>query len=589
MTTPPTPTPQEEVIGLLRDALAIRGSNVPRSLEMALEALAKAQRIEDKHLIARSLNDVAFFYMIVGQNERSLQTSREALAQFTELGDEMGIADARFNIGSVYYKTDNYHAGLMNQVDALAVYERHKAHDKVSRVYKNLGTIYEYLGDAHNAVTSYDHAVEAAKLAGDLNLESNAYNPLSGIHLNEGDADRAMELIERSIAMKTQTQDIRGLAFALYGRGKVHAYNRNFAEAERDYLDSLRIHMEMGEKLGLTMTYYKLGVLYRIMGRLPEAVTVLQQGCECCETYKVMQFKYKCHLELYKVYKELGDTELALEQLEAHIAAKDTVINLETFKVIENYEHIVRRKEDENRELLQAKELVESQNQALVKANAELDQYVYRASHDLRAPISSIMGLAGIGMNTDDLDEARRCFEMISKRVQAQDHFIRQIVENAKNARLPLAQEDISIRQIVAEVAEGLFFMEGIGEVEIEVEAPEGFRVRSDAMRLRSILTNLIRNAIQYRDMGKAQPFVRIEAHREESRCILTVTDNGQGIPPDRMDKVFNMFYRGNERSLGSGLGLFIVQETVATLGGSISFTSELGVGSSFRVELPGG
>jgi signal transduction histidine kinase len=580
---------RNRILSFLGKAYEDRVSNVRQSIDVAHQALAMARAINDVALVGKCLNHVSLFYMIVGENQLSLEASKESIICFTELKDEMGIADAKFNIGSVFYKSDDHHAGLTNLVDALTIYRKYKEHGKESRVYKTLGTIYEYFGDAKNAFESYHRAVETARLAGDLNMESNAYNPLSGIYLDQHNVDMAIEFIARSIAIKTETGDVRGLAFALYGRGKIYTYTQQYEEAERDFKEAERIHLQMGEKLGLAMNYYKMGGLYTAMGKLKNALEVLIEGRAFCLTYNISQFKYKCDYQLYKVYKQMGEVEKSLFHLEEYLTAKDAVINIETFKIIENYEHIFQRQLTENKELLEAKELVENQNQQLVKANAELDQFVYRASHDLRAPISSIMGLVNIGMNAEQLDEAKHCFEMINKRVKAQDNFIRQIVENAKNARLALEWGEILMRPLLLEVVESLFFIEGAEYIDVHVAVGADFMVRSDASRLRSIVNNLISNAMQYRDPKKSHSFIQMDCQYTPQEWSLTVKDNGVGIVADRQDKIFNMFYRGNERSMGSGLGLFIVKETVATLGGRIEFESEFGVGSVFRVFFPVG
>lgn len=580
---------RESILSILDGAYKGRVSNVRQSIEQAHEALSLARELKDLELVGKCLNHVSLFYMIVGENELSMKASHEAIDCFTELNDEMGIADARYSIGSVYYKSGNNYLALNNLVEALGIYRKFGAHGNQSRVYKTLGTIYEYFGDENNALTSYSRSVEAARLAGDLNMESNVYNPLSGIYLDQGKVEKAIDLIERSIAIKTQTGDIRGLAFAFYGRGKIHTHNRQFAEAEKDFREAERIHLEMGEKLGLSMNYYKLGKMYTAMGQLENALTVLQQGRAFCEEYSITQFKYKCDLQLYKVYKQLGNTEKALLHLEEYLATKGDVINIETIKMIENYEQISRQQLIENKELLQAKELVESQNEKLLKANAEMDQFVYRASHDLRAPVSSIMGLVNIGLQASDLEEAKQYLELIDQRVRTQDYFIRQIVDNAKNARLAIDWEDILIKGFIREALQPLLLIEGVEQIRIDVAADDELTVRSDASRLGSIFNNLVNNAILYRDREKEKPFIQIGCREFEDKWELTVKDNGQGILPERQDKIFDMFYRGNEQSTGSGLGLFIVKEMVKTLGGSIDFESEYGVGSEFRVVFPVG
>lgn len=192
---------------LLNEAYEIRVSNLKKSTILAIEALQLSREVGDKPLIGKSLNMLSLFYMIQGEQKLSIEHAEEAIKYFEELNDEQGIADAKYSIASIYYKSDNYHLGLVNLIDCLAIYKKYFDFHKQARTLKSLGTIYEYFGDQKNAVRSYLESIEAAKQVNDKNLESNAYNPLSGIYLNQGRIAKAEDLINRSIEMKLSTND----------------------------------------------------------------------------------------------------------------------------------------------------------------------------------------------------------------------------------------------------------------------------------------------------------------------------------------------------------------------------------------------
>src|ERR1700761_6472450 len=214
---------KELVISLLDEAYACRTNDLTKSNRLAKKALAISREIDDKALIGKSLNELALFAMIKGEHMASTNMSEEAIKYFEELKDERGIADAKYNIAGIYYKTDNFHLGLVYLVDCLAIYRKFNDYLNQGRTQKSLGTIYEYIGDQKKAVQAYEDTIECAKKIGDLNLESNAYNPLSSIYLKQGRIEEAMEMIGKAITMKTKTGDTRGLAFSIYGRAKVHA------------------------------------------------------------------------------------------------------------------------------------------------------------------------------------------------------------------------------------------------------------------------------------------------------------------------------------------------------------------------------
>jgi len=324
----------------LDEAYACRGNNLKRSIELAKKSLSLSRKSGDIDLIAKSLSLLSLFSMIMGDYENSLKMAEEAIKYYEELNDEKGIANAKYNIAGVYYKTDNYHLGLVNLIDCITTYRKFNDYHNLSRSHKSLGTIYEYFGDEKNAIKTYEDAIEAAQKAGDLDLESNAYNPLSGIYLKQNNVENALAIIERSIAIKKQTSDIRGLAFALYGRGKVNIAKKRFVEAENDLNDAINIHQQMGETLGLGMAYHKIAHLYVEMGLLQKAKKALKKGLEFSSEYNIVMVKYKCYFLFYQLFKLENDPVNALKYLELYHKQKETVINTQTLKIIENYELI---------------------------------------------------------------------------------------------------------------------------------------------------------------------------------------------------------------------------------------------------------
>jgi len=101
------------------------------------------------------------------------------------------------------------------------------------------------------------------------------------------------------------------------------------------------------------------------------------------------------------------------------------------------------------------------------------------------------------------------------------------------------------------------------------------------------ILNNLIGNAIKYHDPNKLSQYIKIDLMTDDNNINLSIEDNGIGIEDEHFTKIFTMFYRATERSKGSGLGLYIVNETVQKLGGLISFNSTFGAGTRFLLMIP--
>ncbi len=236
-------------------------------------------------------------------------------------------------------------------------------------------------------------------------------------------------------------------------------------------------------------------------------------------------------------------------------------------------------------ELIRKENFANQKNMELQRVNEALDRFVYSVSHDLRSPLSSILGLINLANLTQDPEELSRIMKMIQGRVYAQDNFIREIIDYSRNARTETVAEPIPIKLLVEEVIDALKFDSLADNIEFRIKIPENSILISDKIRLTVILSNLIGNAIKYHDFRKKNPFIEI-GYNADRGCIF-VEDNGTGVMPEHREKIFNMFYRGSDRVTGSGLGLFITKEAVTKLGGSIELKSEYGEGSTFSVTLP--
>ena len=226
-------------------------------------------------------------------------------------------------------------------------------------------------------------------------------------------------------------------------------------------------------------------------------------------------------------------------------------------------------------------------NDELMKANHELDRFVYSASHDLQAPLSSMLGLIEITQQAKDPKELELCLSMMKVRVNDLDQFVKEVIDYSRNSRQEISTENFNLLKLVTEIVEGLRFTQGFEGIRIQYEIGDHLYMISDRARIKIILSNLIGNAMKYQDNAKAEKKVVISALLKSADWYITIQDNGIGISSVHRDKIFNMFFRASEKSSGSGLGLYIVQETAIKLSGSVHVESEQGKGSLFTVTIP--
>ncbi|MBY0424795.1 MAG: PAS domain-containing sensor histidine kinase, partial [Cytophagales bacterium] len=227
-------------------------------------------------------------------------------------------------------------------------------------------------------------------------------------------------------------------------------------------------------------------------------------------------------------------------------------------------------------------------SQDLMQANFELDTFVYRASHDLRAPLRSILGLINVAFLKPDIENIMHCLQMIRENVSKLDSFITDLTEYSRNNRISIEIVPIDFNSLVNEAFGNLKYMEGAEKFKIELETKKLVGVfESDFKRLMVIFSNLLSNSIKYSKKTESD-FLKIEVSGNSSKSVsIKFTDNGIGIDNGHLDRIFDMFYRASEHSFGSGLGLYIVKQIVEKLHGSITVSSEIGKGTSFIIILP--
>jgi len=230
---------------------------------------------------------------------------------------------------------------------------------------------------------------------------------------------------------------------------------------------------------------------------------------------------------------------------------------------------------------------IDKQNKDLVKANDELDKFVYSASHDLRSPLASVLGLVKIYELAISADERDKIIEMIKARAMKMDDFIAKILDYSQNTRKEIKIEPVHLKSAVVASIQSLQYHPGFDKVHFEIEISEDQTVLADAERIKIILTNLISNTIRYRDDKKGKAWVGISSRVDKAKVLIFIKDIGVGIEKEHLPRIFEMFYRAHSFSDGSGIGLYIVKESLLKMSGEISVESEFGKGSTFTVSLP--
>jgi PAS domain S-box-containing protein len=222
----------------------------------------------------------------------------------------------------------------------------------------------------------------------------------------------------------------------------------------------------------------------------------------------------------------------------------------------------------------------------LEKANEQLDQVIYKTTHDLKAPLMSALGLIKLAEKAAG-NEKDKYIGLIKHSLYKLDSLIEEMNKFFRNEKLAVQREKVDIRLMLNDAVSDLKILLEDSKIQIYLKVEAGNELYTDSIRLKTIVGNILSNAVKYFDPRKAEPFIRINVFITEEICELRFTDNGIGIEAEYLDKIFDLFFRATAQSQGTGLGLFIVKDTVEKLKGTIEVESAPGQGTTFIINVP--
>ncbi|MEQ9439451.1 MAG: PAS domain-containing protein [Cyclobacteriaceae bacterium] len=242
-----------------------------------------------------------------------------------------------------------------------------------------------------------------------------------------------------------------------------------------------------------------------------------------------------------------------------------------------------------NEELLASNEEMFETNEQLSRVNADLDNFVYMASHDLKTPIDNIEGLINtleryLSPETLQASMVQRLLSLMAASIERFNNTLTDLAQIARLQR-EIAEDiaELSIGKVLNEVQLDLARMIEETDAQLSIYVSACSPIRFSAKNMRSIIYNLLSNAIKYRSPAR-RPLVQIHCKENPVYQIFTITDNGLGIDMSEEHKLFSMFQRLHDHVDGTGLGLYIIKKIIESSGGKIEVESQVGVGSTFTV-----
>jgi PAS domain S-box-containing protein len=222
----------------------------------------------------------------------------------------------------------------------------------------------------------------------------------------------------------------------------------------------------------------------------------------------------------------------------------------------------------------------------LKRVNEELKTFIYRASHDLRGPLATVLGVTALAKMEITEPVSLKYFDYIGRSTQKLDKTLKALMDISTIAQPDEDYTRIDFEDLIREVLDNMNYTNKLENLVVRAKVEQQGYFISSKQLLIYIFEKLIENAVFFRKEHIAEPTLQITVSADDEDATIVLEDNGIGIPEAHRSKVFTMFFKGIEKSAGSGLGLYIVDKLVSNLNGSISLSSEVGVGTRFTLQL---
>ena len=300
----------------------------------------------------------------------------------------------------------------------------------------------------------------------------------------------------------------------------------------------------------------------------------------------ISQGSYNNAKQLFERSK--GGEEQFLEITIAQIASKNSGYKI---AIVNDITEKVRGERQIKNQLQQLESLnrkLTLSNNTLTKTNKELDNFIYTASHDLKAPILNIEGLVkALEKEIKDPEaKTRTILDLIKKSIERFKETIIDLTEISEiQGELAGDIGSVNIGEVVDEVRSLISASITSSEATIKTDFSKADKIVFSKKNLKSIVYNLLTNAIKYRSPERP-PVIQISSYPSGQYVVIRVQDNGSGFDLAKKERIFEMFKRLHNHVEGTGVGLYIVKKIVENTGGEIEVESELNKGATFKIFL---
>lgn len=552
-----------------------------------------ADSIGDTWRMARSANMQGNCFKVMGLHDRALLSYLDALKLFETTGDKKWIANMHSNVGLMQLNDGNYEQALREQQTALEIRKEIGYFKGISAAYNTIGNVYSALDMLPEALHYYELALDSAGSEGPYN---------KGAYLGN--------------------------------IGNIYGMLKQYESSRQMNLEAYELHRSMDLMQDMSRDLHNIGEVFLLEGNLDSAIIYNQRAHVLADSFHAFDVVAAASTNLKRAFVLKKDYEAAYLWAEKALAANDTLYQQRITAESRNAELLYRiQKEEEAAKIDQATTLLQKDESIkrqrillismglgglaliafaviLVRRNRErnlanarlefkvaerthalsaandqlsteidakeqarqaLNTFLYRSSHDLKGPLTSMKGLVDVAQTAAD---PSKYVHMIGAKAAQLDAILQQLIDKVEVDQRVLQPQVIDLNRIYADVLAELGSRKGFEEMRFELKADAAHDIVADPVLIHLALRQLLQNAVDFRRKGAADNACTLIAKGKDTQWILLVQDKGIGFDAAQLQNAFDMFTRGNSQNTGAGLGLYICKEIAARIGGSIQAES---------------
>ncbi len=640
----------QETLHLYLAIIGRNRNDYKSSLAHYERTLALSRALGDPNKVARAYSGIGSLYLSnsnytsTGNYAIALDNFLQALRLRDSISDQRMVASLMNNIGIVYWNLKEYEKSISYYTDALRIAEEIEDKNLISKQYNNLGLVTLDQSELEKSRIYFEKALEIEKTLGNDSQLAMLYNNLGLVHTKMGRSARALFYYSEALKLEKDAEN-QSTTIAIYiNMGDLYSADGQTDIAEQYYEKCLALLDQADDKSVIRDVYKSIAENYERAEKLPQAVAAYKRLMAVKDSLlneeKTMQIATvetqfgveakEREIEILRKDREINELSLKRRQavlyafvisavlmllLAALIYSRYLLSRRATRELLVKNQQIERQRdaiEERTQRLEGAQQKIEQQNamlttytslleqrvedsekamdimyRDLASANGELDTFMYRASHDLKGPIATIAGLCSVALLDQVEPKAAQYIEMVQKTANKMSYSLNRLIKIDVLKKHRCKPVSLSLADFIGQImARNFAQLDAQYGLKTEVIVPVEAVYQTDPYLIEIVLHNLIENAVQFREEGK-NSYLRIEILMRRNSFLLRVSDNGIGIKPDLAEKIFHMFFKGSERSVGSGLGLYMAQIAAQKLGTQVVYRQSSLQETVFEMEVP--